>query len=63
MAEISFINSFFLSGALSYVIIGYALAFGSGSSWIGWTGFAMIGIPFADYAYVFFQVNIIFRQI
>ena len=53
-----FIIKLFLGG-LSYILVGYALAFGEGSSFIGWNGFLLIGIPFSDYSYVFFQVRCI----
>ena len=49
----------YLSGVLSYVVIGYGLAYGEGNSFIGFNGFALNGVPFSSYTFVFFQVNYI----
>ena len=43
---------------LSYVVVGYALAFGSGSVILGWTGIGLLGVPFTEYAFAFFQVKL-----
>ena len=37
-------------------MFGYALAFGEGSQFIGYTHFGLIGLPFEDFAFLFFQV-------
>lgn len=42
-------------GGVSYWLIGYALAFGEGNSFIGYTYFAHIDLPETKYAHWFFQ--------
>ena len=42
-------------GGVSYWLIGYALAFGEGNSFIGYTYFAHSGLPANLYAHWFFQ--------
>ena len=39
-------------------MFGYAFAFGNGSQVIGYQYFGLIDLPFEDYAFLFFQVNI-----
>ena len=38
-------------------MIGYGLAFGEGSQFIGYSYFGLVGLPFEDYAFLFFQVQ------
>ena len=45
------------SGAGSFLVIGYGLAFGSGSQFIGYTYFGLIGLEFKDFGFLFFQVK------
>ncbi|XP_060559025.1 putative ammonium transporter 1 [Ruditapes philippinarum] len=47
------LDSFF--GGVSYWLIGYALAFGKGNSFLGYTYFAHSGLPDNMYAHWFFQ--------
>ncbi|XP_045176658.1 putative ammonium transporter 1 [Mercenaria mercenaria] len=47
------LDSFF--GGVSYWLIGYALAFGKGNAFIGYTYFAHSGLPETMYAHWFFQ--------
>lgn len=47
-----------MTGAGSFLMFGYAFAFGSGSQFIGYEYFGLIGLPFDDYAFLFFQVQI-----
>lgn len=46
-----------LEGAGSFLVIGYGLAFGEGSQFIGYSYFGLVGLPFEDYAFLFFQVK------
>ena len=42
-------------GGVSYWLVGYALAFGAGNWFIGYTYFAHSGMPDTSYAHWFFQ--------
>lgn len=44
----------FISG-LSYWLIGYAFGFGKGNAFIGYEGFALVGVDGSRYAFWFFQ--------
>jgi Amt family ammonium transporter len=46
---------FVVFGGVSYWLIGYALAFGKGNSFLGYTYFAHSGLPDNMYAHWFFQ--------
>ena len=45
----------FFTGAGSFLLFGYAFAFGAGSQFIGYTHFGLIGLDLEDYAFMFFQ--------
>ena len=45
----------FFIGAGSFLLFGYAFAFGAGSQFIGYTHFGLIGLELEDYAFMFFQ--------
>ena len=47
----------FITGGLTFFICGYAFAFGSGSSFIGYTNFVLIDLESSKYAFFFFQVR------
>ena len=49
-----------ITGAGSFLAFGYAFAFGSGSQFIGYTHFGLIGLELDDYAFMFFQVKHIY---
>ena len=56
--EESIIHNFqFITGGLTFFICGYAFAFGSGSSFIGYTNFVLIDLESSKYAFFFFQVR------
>lgn len=42
-------------GGLAFWLVGYAFAFGEGTSFIGFTHFAAFGLSFSSYTYLFFQ--------
>lgn len=42
-------------GATAYWLIGYAFAFGDGNEFIGWTGFALHGVPSSKLSFFFYQ--------
>ena len=44
-------------GGLSFFICGYAFAFGSGSSFIGYNHFVLTDLDPSKYAFFFFQVR------
>ena len=46
----------FSEGGLSFVLIGYALAFGSGNIFIGYSHFLILDLDPSGYAFFFFQV-------
>ena len=47
----------FLPGGLSFWLVGYAFAFGEGNPFIGFSGFASIGMSHSEFTSVFFQVS------
>ena len=63
-----FIHSFIcffiwqFEGGLSFLVCGFAFAFGTGSPFIGYTYFSLIDFPSDRYAFFFFQVNRLFLQ-
>lgn len=48
----------YVLGGLSFWSVGYSLAFGKGNSFIGYTHFMSIGLPYSEYSNVFFQVGV-----
>ena len=44
-------------GVISFWLIGFGIAFGEGSPYIGLTNFAGYGLSFRNYAMLFFQVS------